>query len=249
MRRACLISTVLHIVIILAVILSPSMRMRSAYRPLTVTWVELPRGSGEQLTPEVKKIDRLPRTTIQDLKEPPKKPEDIMPEPKKIAEKKKPEPIKPKKQLSAIEKALAKLDQKTKERPPTAEAAQVEETKGGFEGAKGDKPVNVSPRDLEYIKYQTMIRSRISSAWFNTIRSTPEAETNYTASLEVLINEEGEVTSIRWMQPSNNPSFDASCVRAIRKASPLPKPPERLAWEAYNEGFLVEFDPKRGDVY
>ena len=37
--------------------------------------------------------------------------------------------------------------------------------------------------------------------------------------------------------------YDQSAIRAVKGASPFPKPPDRLAWEAYNEGFLIEFDP------
>jgi outer membrane biosynthesis protein TonB len=43
---------------------------------------------------------------------------------------------------------------------------------------------------------------------------------------------------------SGNGSVDDSALRAIQRASPFPVPPEELKWEALNEGFLVEFDPR-----
>ena len=59
-----------------------------------------------------------------------------------------------------------------------------------------------------------------------------------------MINEDGEVVSTQWDHHSGDTSFDASCVRAIQRASPFDIPTEKLRWEAYNEGFLVEFDPR-----
>ncbi len=54
----------------------------------------------------------------------------------------------------------------------------------------------------------------------------------------------GEVVSVRWSQKSGSEAFNESARRAVQKSSPLPKPPSRLAWETYNEGFLIAFDAR-----
>ncbi|MFA4874894.1 MAG: energy transducer TonB, partial [bacterium] len=113
-----------------------------------------------------------------------------------------------------------------------------------FKYGTSNKPLKVPPSDPEYLKYQATVRYRVMREWIVPQKYTEEGGGNYNARLEVLINLDGEVTSIRWASHSGNESFDQSAMRAIKKASPFPKPPDRLAWEAYNEGFLIEFDPR-----
>jgi TonB family protein len=79
--------------------------------------------------------------------------------------------------------------------------------------------------------------------WIVPVKYT-EMGQGYNAKIEVMINMDGDVVSVRWASRSGNASFDQSALRAVKKASPFPKPPDMLAWEAYNEGFLVEFDPR-----
>ncbi|MFH1652445.1 MAG: TonB family protein [Pseudomonadota bacterium] len=244
MRKAFLISFVFHIAVILIISSIPSLRFGKEYHPIMVNLIVLPRGTGETLFPEHKKLTRLPRVTIEQSKKKPGR------KTMTAAQKK---PVKQKKKLTKeermIRKALSKIDKDLVKEQYEPETAQVKEEKGGFEEGTGDKPIKVSPDDLVYLQYQAKVRAKISQEWFSMIRSTANENIHITASIEVSINEEGEVTSIRWVDPSGNNSFDASCVRAIKKASPLPKPPDKLAWEAYNEGFLVEFDPSLRDKY
>jgi TonB family protein len=46
--------------------------------------------------------------------------------------------------------------------------------------------------------------------------------------LRIVIEKDGRVSEERIEQGSGNPYFDDSVLRAIRKASPLPVPPEQL---------------------
>ena len=41
------------------------------------------------------------------------------------------------------------------------------------------------------------------------------------------IQENGEIFGVKLLRPSGDPSYDDSVVRALKKASPLPPPPER----------------------
>ena len=114
----------------------------------------------------------------------------------------------------------------------------------GYKYGTSNKPLRVPPSDPEYLKYQAMIRARIMREWIIPTAFTEEGGKPLNSRIAVLINDEGEVTSAHWEGRSGNASFDQSALRAVKKASPFPRPPDRLAWEAYNEGFLVEFDQR-----
>lgn len=155
-----------------------------------------------------------------------------------------------------ISDALAMIDKSLAERPAApagsayeegeyapAEAGQVGQYSEGYIYGTGTKPLKVLPSDPEYIKYQAMVRAKIIGQWI-VPDSLIAAGSKANAKLIVLINMDGEVISMKWSKKSGNPSFDESAKRAVEKASPLPRPPERLAWETYNEGFLIEFDAR-----
>lgn len=223
-----------------------------------VIWVELPKGASEEIDLKMKEAEGLPETTIQEQKQAAE--EEIRekeaektkekpllqprPEPKKPALRPiQPEKIvkpKPKSKPNAVQRALAALDKKAKSAPP--EAAQIKEKGEGFKYGTGTEPLRVPPTDPEYIAYQARLRYKIMQEW---ILPTAYLEGPFLpkASLVVQINQQGEIISTEWEGRSGNPSFDSSCLRAVQRASPLPTPPQRLEWEAYNEGFLIEFDP------
>jgi colicin import membrane protein len=141
-----------------------------------------------------------------------------------------------------IQNALAKIDKQLRERSATPEAAQISGEGRGFKYGTGTEPLKVMPSDPEYLKYQAMVRWKIMREW--VVPQSLTSEGNYNARIEVTINLDGDVVSVRWQSQSGNPAFDQSALRAVKRASPFPKPPDRLAWEAYNEGFLIEFDPR-----
>lgn len=240
---------------------------------IDVMWVELPKGTSDEIGLGLKKSEGLPKSTIEeqkklfqpepvqqqtlkpDLKAPPDtKPED------KTAKKPEPRPqidtskmtrqvpgAKPAPKNSAADRkirdALAKIDKQLSGRQIVPESGQVPGNQDGYKYGTSNKPLRVSPSDPEYLKYQAMVRAKIIRSWIVPTVYTGEGG-RYRVRLEVMINNDGDVVSTRWAQRSGNPSFDQSAMRAIRNASPFPRPPDRLAWEAYNEGFLVEFDPR-----
>lgn len=238
-------------------------------------WVELPKGTSDDIGMGIKDAQGLPKSTIEEqknlfqpestaqqtlspeLKEPPKP---SMVEP---AQKEKPEPrptidtskmriaekgAKPAPPTSKtdrkIKDALAMIDKQLMGRQVVPEAGQVASDNNGYKYGTSDKPLRVSPSDPEYLKYQAMVRAKIIREWIVPTSYTNDVGKNYSSTVEVMINMDGEVVSVRWAKKSANPSFDQSALRAVKKASPFPKPPDRLAWEAYNEGFLVEFDAR-----
>ena len=232
----------------------PSLRLPFNNRPMEMVWVELPRGTSEDIGTGLKESESLPKSTIQEqkdllkqLEEAKKKPADVMKEPTKPVKQIK--PVKPEKKLTAEDKkkqgALAKIDKLLNKRVVQPEAAQIGGTGEGYKYGTSDKPLRVSIDDPEYVKYQAMVRAKIIGEWIVPARYSelPESSRPKTR-IVVMINEDGEVISTEWDLRSQDASFDASCMRAIQRASPFEVPSETLKWEAYNEGFLVEFDPR-----
>lgn len=215
---------------------------------LSVTWVELPRGTSEEIDTGFKKSPELPKTTIEEQKQPPAPTQ----EPLKPAMRTPPPPkakVAPAKPLSAedrkIQEALKNIDKALQERggaPP--EAAQIKENGEGFKYGTGTTPLRVNPEDPEYLKYQAEVRAKIIDQWIIPPVYEDGGGRDLNAKLEVMITIDGDISSLRWDARSGDAAFDASTVRAVKRAAPLPKPPDRLAWEAYNEGFLIEFDPR-----
>lgn len=244
-HQAIFYSALAHILFILIISFAPQFRWPFGERPM-VLWVELPRGTSEEIGTGLKESAALPKSTIEEqkalLKEEEKKPKEAMPEPSK----KKAKEAKPlTKEDKKMKDALAKIEKQLKKRNVQPEAAQIGGSGEGYKYGTSDKPLRVPIDDPEYVKYQAMIRGKIISEWIVPARygELPDAE-RPKARIIVMINEDGEVLSAQWDKHSSDASFDASCMRAVQHASPFEVPPERLKWEAYNEGFLVEFDPR-----
>ncbi len=274
--RPVVVSLLLHLALFASLAIVPGLRLPISEKPMRVTWVELPKGTSEDIDLNIKKSEGMPKSTIEEQKnapipEQPPKQEPLVatkpPEAQKLAEAKKTEVPRPKMEITdkntkvrradqppkpasdrKIQNALAKIDQQLKERTVVPEAAQVKESGGGYKYGTSDKPLRVSPSDPEYLKYQAMLRYKIMREWI-VPATYADAAGRMNAKVEVMINMDGEVVSVQWASASGNASFDQSAVRAVKKASPFPKPPDRLAWEAYNEGFLVEFDPRMKAQY
>lgn len=98
------------------------------------------------------------------------------------------------------------------------------------------------PRDdPELRKYQAQIYSKIKKNWIEPKMSDKKAQ-YLVALVRVLIDKNGNVISREFVKKSNMGLFDKAAIIAIDGASPFPLPPERLEWEAFNEGFLIEFN-------
>ncbi len=239
-NKALLYSVIAHLIAVVIMILAPELGFIEKKPKLNIMWVQLTKGMSEQIEQKIKEAKNLPQTTIQQQK--------------KVLEEKKPEkqsdrmksPEKPiQKRLSKeeikMQAALASIDKQLKQRKVEIEAAQVKDQGEGFKYGTAENAIHISPDDVEYIKYQAMVRSKIIGEWI--IPERYATDTSLSCQYVIMINEDGEIISSTLVKGSENISFDSSAKRAIAKASPLPIPTERLKWEAYNEGFLVEFNP------
>ena len=245
--RPIFYSAIAHILFIIIFSFAPSLRWPFSHRPLEMVWVELPRGTSEDIGTGMKESKDLPKSTIQEQKEllkpkeEPKKPEMVEPSKKKAP----PQEKKLTPEQKKMKDALAKIDRQLKKRVIQPEAAQLGSTGEGYKYGTSNQPLRVSIDDPEYVKYQAMIRSKIIQEWIVPMKySELPTEVRPKARIIVMINEDGEVVSTQWEQRSTDQSFNSSCVRAVQRASPFDVPPNRLKWEAYNEGFLIEFDPR-----
>ncbi len=265
-----------HLFLLMIMILSSDINLNQKKQTKFI-WVQIPKGTSSQINWGMRKSKDLPKSTIAQQKKfkPGKTPETdktgkTKPKAKMThaAENKKDKKTKKivrkktakkprRKKVSAtdrkIAQALAMIDKDLESRqvmegaPP--EAAQVGEAGEGYIYGTGTEPLRVPPEDPEYIEYQAKVRSSIIQEWVLPSRYVEEGAPTRKCLLEVLINEDGYIFSTKWNERSGDNTFDSSALRAIKKASPFPKPPERLAWEAYNEGFLIEFDPRLKPQY
>jgi colicin import membrane protein len=76
-------------------------------------------------------------------------------------------------------------------------------------------------RGAEFLIYQTKIVSTIKENW-----AWPGQKGSLKALVRFSIKENGEITGMKIAEPSGDPAFDESILRALRKSSPLPSPPE-----------------------
>jgi colicin import membrane protein len=79
-------------------------------------------------------------------------------------------------------------------------------------------------KGMDYVIYQNRLLSTIKEnwAWVGGQRS------NLRIVVHFNIKENGEIIGLKVVQPSGDLSYDESVVRAVKKSSPLPPPPESV---------------------
>lgn len=157
---------------------------------------------------------------------PPEKPPPPKPKPEKPAPR--PEPVKPK-SAGDLNDVLKELRQEAGETRPepvqTAAAPPAARNVAPDATGGGGGSVRVSPEVLAWMK-EARIHVRKNWVVAPALRSEP-LETDVRVTLDAGGNVIGEPVITR---RSGNPWYDDSVVRAIKKASPLPAPPEAGDW-------------------
>jgi len=92
-------------------------------------------------------------------------------------------------------------------------------------------------RGAEFIRYFNEMRERIKGGWTWAGRRT-----DLVASVRFSVQENGEIVGLKLVRGSGDSSYDESVIRALRKANPLPPPPESHRQE-FSEVELA-FTPK-----
>lgn len=103
-----------------------------------------------------------------------------------------------------------------------------QEREGVTQGAVGDTG---SPRyGAEFIAYTQHIKQKVKDAWI-----LAERKPGLRAVVRFGVEGSGQVMEVELADSSGDRAFDQSALRAVRKASPLPSPPE-----AYREEFATQ---------
>ncbi len=76
-------------------------------------------------------------------------------------------------------------------------------------------------RGAEFLMYQAKIVNTIKENW-----AWPGQKGTLKALVRFSIKDNGEITGLKIAEPSGDAAFDESILRALRKSSPLPPPPE-----------------------
>lgn len=107
-------------------------------------------------------------------------------------------------------------------------AQQLEKGGSGVAGAGGPiaagpgAGVGGTPTDMQYVLYEGRMRERIKSAWAWT-----GSDHSLSVDVEFHIAPDGQISNVRTVRSSGDPSFDASTERAVRAANPLEPVPEK----------------------
>jgi TonB family protein len=131
---------------------------------------------------------------------------------------------------AAVRSVGERVGHRIKAPPPASSGARGA---GGGGGAQGT--VRLSPELLDYFR---RLEERVRSSWIlpgTLLRDAAKLE----VELRIMIEKDGRVSEERIERGSGNLYFDDSVLRAIRKASPLPVPPEQLRGgeDHYEVGF------------
>jgi len=116
------------------------------------------------------------------------------------------------------------------EAPPAAPSQGRGGAGGGAQGT-----VRLPPELLSYFR---KLEEKVRGAWFLPESLARDAG-KLVVEVRILIEKDGRVSDSRIERSSGNVYFDDSVLRAIRKASPLPVPPEQLRGgeDHYEVGF------------
>ncbi len=196
---------------------------------------------------ETKKVKAEPQPRVEEVKK--KKVEEISIKTKeKVAPKefkkelKKESPTKPglseKVREKLIQSAVERVKDRTQQKEGKAEGGSAGPGEGpgaasAGEGGRGGGVV----KGIEFVAYQNRMLSVIKERWAWVGRRS-----DLSVDVRFSIQENGEITGLRIVSRSGDPSFDDSVFRAVSKASPLPPPPEN-----YRKDFsdvLLTFRPK-----
>jgi len=94
----------------------------------------------------------------------------------------------------------------------------------------------------ELNKYGNEVRKQIVAHW-EIPSNDSDVLSLLTAKVSVNINRAGEITKMNLVHSSGKLDFDESCLQAIKKIKTLPLPPKHLEKEAFEEGFIILFNP------
>jgi TonB family protein len=92
----------------------------------------------------------------------------------------------------------------------------------GYGVGSGKGSVGIQ-QDRQFLLYYRTVQERIKKAW----SFAGGGSSDLTADVTFAIGPGGKLTGVKVTQSSKDPAFDASVIRAIRRAAPFPPPPQK----------------------
>ncbi len=123
-----------------------------------------------------------------------------------------------------IQSAVDRAKNRTEAAPQASKGEAISAGQGEGEGAAalgaGGRGGGVV-KGMEFIIYQNRMLSSIKDNW-----TWVGQKTNLKVVVHFSIKDNGEISGLKIVQPSGDPSYDESVLRAVKKSSPLPPPPD-----------------------
>ena len=194
----------------------------------------------ESFKPEIKK-EKIEKAKVVEKKAPPE-------EKLALNEKKTKEPIKPetkerkneeKAETASADSVRERLIQSAAERAKSRTETGQKASKGTVLSTgtgEGDGAAGLGPggrggpgvvKGMDFVIYQNRMMSTIKENW-----AWVGQRSNLTVVVHFAIKDNGEIVGLKVVQPSGDQSYDESVLRALKKSSPLPAPPD-----AYRKDF------------
>jgi colicin import membrane protein len=123
-----------------------------------------------------------------------------------------------------IQSAVDRLKSRTETVPKSSKGEALSSGTGEGEGAAALGPGGHGGgvvKGMEFIIYQNRMLNSIKDNW-----AWVGQKSNLKVVVHFSIKENGEISGLKIVQPSGDASYDESVLRAVKKSSPLPPPPE-----------------------
>jgi colicin import membrane protein len=123
-----------------------------------------------------------------------------------------------------IQSAVDRAKSRTEDGQKSSKGDVISSGEGEGEGAAALGPGGRGGgvvKGMEFIIYQNRMLSSIKDNW-----AWVGQKSNLKVVVHFSIKDNGEITGLKIVQPSGDPSYDESVLRAVKKSSPLPPPPE-----------------------
>lgn len=132
-------------------------------------------------------------------------------------------------ETEALKKKRAEAELLKKKQAAEAETKRAQAEQEKMRATEAAQRAAAQSKEID--KYRLAIAARIK----RFIIEPPNIQGNPVAELNIIILPGGEVLDVRTKKPSGQAAWDNACERAIRRAQPLPLPPDPALMNAFRE--------------
>ena len=122
---------------------------------------------------------------------------------------------------SAVERAKSRTETSQKGSKGEVLSAGAGEGEGAAALGAGGRGGPGIVKGMDFVIYQNRMLGTIKDNW-----AWIGQRSNLRVVVHFSIKDNGEIAGLKIVQPSGDPSYDESVLRAVKKSSPLPAPPE-----------------------